>query len=276
MSAPRHPAAGAALGPRRAPGRRGVRGLHPADRRVVAAADPRSVRRGCRWAGLRGRPPRRAGRRRPHLRVGRGAEREPPHRLVLTLAPGRGAGHASEVEVRFAAVDGGGTRVELEHRGWERFGADAVHAPSGTSGPGAWGHVLDHFADGAEPARMPPTSRPCATAYEAFFAEAERGGFGEPPPGEWDAGQVLAHVALNDLALTAVAHAWCRVAATSRSATPPARTRRCSPTTSRRPATSPPSWPAAASSPRSPRPRCSGSTRTSAGHARAVPVAARR
>ncbi|MGL5910893.1 MAG: hypothetical protein ACRCZP_12870, partial [Phycicoccus sp.] len=45
-----------------------------------------------------------------------------------------------------------------------------------------------------------------AAAYEAFFAEAERGGFGPPPPGAWDAARVLAHVALNDLAMTAVAH----------------------------------------------------------------------
>ena len=58
-----------------------------------------------------------------------------------------------------------------------------------------------------------PTPRPdaadlsaVAAAYDAFFAEAERGGFGPPPVGEWDAARVLAHVALNDLAMTAVAH----------------------------------------------------------------------
>jgi hypothetical protein len=33
-------------------------------------------------------------------------------------------------------------------------------------------------------------------AYDDFLAVAEIGGFGPPPPGEWDADQVLAHVAL--------------------------------------------------------------------------------
>ena len=132
---------------------------------------------------------------------------EPPHRIVLSWHPGRGPGHASEVEVRFAAVDGGGTRVELEHRGWERFGADAVARRRGYVGPGAWGHVLDHYADGAEPRPDAADVTALRTAYEAFFAEADRGGFGPPPAGEWDAEQVVAHVALGDLALTAVVHA---------------------------------------------------------------------
>lgn len=131
---------------------------------------------------------------------------DPPHRLVLTWHPGRGVDEASEVEVRFAAVDGG-TRVELEHRGWERFGADAVARRRGYVGPGAWGHVLDHFADGAEPRPGAADVTLLRTAYDTFFAEAERGGFGPPPAGEWDAARVVAHVALNDLALTAVAHA---------------------------------------------------------------------
>lgn len=41
------------------------------------------------------------------------------------------------------------------------------------------------------------------TAYDAFLAEAAVGGFGPPPPGEWDAGQVVAHVARNDELLAA-------------------------------------------------------------------------
>lgn len=35
-------------------------------------------------------------------------------------------------------------------------------------------------------------------AYEVLLAEAETGGFGPPPPGEWTAEQVVAHVAAND------------------------------------------------------------------------------
>jgi hypothetical protein len=35
-------------------------------------------------------------------------------------------------------------------------------------------------------------------AYERFLAEADTGGFGPPPSGEWTAEQVVAHVAAND------------------------------------------------------------------------------
>jgi uncharacterized protein YndB with AHSA1/START domain len=130
---------------------------------------------------------------------------EPPHRLVVSWHPGREADDASEVEVRFLAQDDG-TRVELEHRGWERFGEDAMRRRRGYVGPGAWGAVLEHFADVAEPRADGPDLAPLRAAYSAFFAEAERGGFALPPAeGEWDADEVLAHVALNDLAMAAVA-----------------------------------------------------------------------
>ena len=109
--------------------------------------------------------------------------------------------------MRFAASEGGGTRVELEHRGWERFGENAMLRRHGYVGPGAWGSVLDHFADVADVRPDAVDLTAVAAAYDAFFAEAERGGFGDPPPGEWDAARVLAHVALNDLAMTAVAQA---------------------------------------------------------------------
>jgi hypothetical protein len=32
---------------------------------------------------------------------------------------------ATEVDIVFCAIDGRNTRVEIEHRGWERLGADA-------------------------------------------------------------------------------------------------------------------------------------------------------
>jgi uncharacterized protein YndB with AHSA1/START domain len=44
---------------------------------------------------------------------------EPPHRVVYSWHPGRGEETAQEVEVRFLPASGG-TRVEVEHRGWER------------------------------------------------------------------------------------------------------------------------------------------------------------
>jgi len=134
-------------------------------------------------------------------------EWDPPHRLVLAWHPGQEVAEASEVEVRFTASDGGGTRVELEHRGWERFGEDAMQRRHGYVGPGAWGHVLDHFAGVADARPDAVDLTALAAAYDAFFAEADLGGFRAPPPGEWDAPRVLAHVALNDLAMTAVSHA---------------------------------------------------------------------
>ncbi len=131
---------------------------------------------------------------------------DPPERLAFSWHPGGEPTEASEVEVGFAA-DGDGTRVVLEHRGWERFGESALARRRRYVGPGTWGAVLEHYADVAEPAGQVDGLGALEAAYDAFLAEAARGGFGEPPAGEWDAAQVLAHVALNDMAMTAVAHA---------------------------------------------------------------------
>ena len=43
---------------------------------------------------------------------------DPPNRVVFSWHPGRDAGSAQEVEIRFRASDEG-TVVTLEHRGWE-------------------------------------------------------------------------------------------------------------------------------------------------------------
>ena len=52
-------------------------------------------------------------------------------------------------------------------------------------------------------------------AHEDFLEVAKAGGFGLPPPGEWDAERLLAHVAAADAAIASVALA---VAAGQRSA----------------------------------------------------------
>ncbi len=65
---------------------------------------------------------------------------EPPHRLVIAwqVNPDR---LGTEVEVRFTP-DGGGTRVDLEHRGWERLtAATDDHAGYDTG----WDEVLGRF-----------------------------------------------------------------------------------------------------------------------------------
>jgi uncharacterized protein YndB with AHSA1/START domain len=50
---------------------------------------------------------------------------EPGRRIVFSWHPGRDETSAQEVELRFLP-DAGGTRVELEHRGWERLGDEAA------------------------------------------------------------------------------------------------------------------------------------------------------
>ena len=50
---------------------------------------------------------------------------EPGVRFVMAWHPGHDASEAQEVEIRFVA-EGEGTRVELEHRDWQKLGAKAA------------------------------------------------------------------------------------------------------------------------------------------------------
>ena len=84
----------------------------------------------------------------------------------------------------------------MPSRGAARTWARARGATSSTTTP-----------TGQSPVPARPTSPRWSRRYDTFFAEALRGGFGAPPPGEWDAARVVAHVALSDLAMTAVAQA---------------------------------------------------------------------
>jgi uncharacterized protein YndB with AHSA1/START domain len=69
---------------------------------------------------------------------------EPPERLVLSWKPNPERTAATEVEVRFVAVEPDHTRVELEHRGWERLGELGPEARA--SYDGGWPGVLDSYA----------------------------------------------------------------------------------------------------------------------------------
>jgi uncharacterized protein YndB with AHSA1/START domain len=69
---------------------------------------------------------------------------EPPERLVFTWHPGRGHETSQEVEIRFFP-SGEGTRLELEHRGWERLVATADEIPEHYAS--GWDEVLDRFAE---------------------------------------------------------------------------------------------------------------------------------
>ena len=69
---------------------------------------------------------------------------EPPHRFVLEWKVDPDAVAPTEVEVRFAP-EGDGTRVELEHRGFERLGeaADETHKSYSTG----WPTVFQDYVD---------------------------------------------------------------------------------------------------------------------------------
>jgi uncharacterized protein YndB with AHSA1/START domain len=69
---------------------------------------------------------------------------EPPDRLGYLWHLRRDRSDATEVEVRFAARDGG-TRVEIEHRGWERLGAQGPGWREANKG--GWSGLLPHFVE---------------------------------------------------------------------------------------------------------------------------------
>ena len=69
---------------------------------------------------------------------------DPPSKVVFSWHPGRDASTAQEVELRFAEIDGG-TRVALEHRGWEVLGDDALETREGYQK--GWVGVLDRFVE---------------------------------------------------------------------------------------------------------------------------------
>lgn len=68
---------------------------------------------------------------------------EPPERFVYSWHLKRGREDATEVEIRFVATAVDETRVEIEHRGWERLGADG---PSWRDrNHGGWTTLLPHY-----------------------------------------------------------------------------------------------------------------------------------
>ena len=76
---------------------------------------------------------------------------EPPGRVVLAWQLDADWRYdpdlVTEVEVRFVAVGAEATRVELEHRRLENYGARAAAARELLDSPGAWTGTLDRFAE---------------------------------------------------------------------------------------------------------------------------------
>ena len=72
---------------------------------------------------------------------------DPPGRLGYLWHLRRDRADATEVEIRFVPLEAGRTRVEIEHRGWERLGAEG-----GTwrdRNHGGWSTLLPHYVAAA-------------------------------------------------------------------------------------------------------------------------------
>jgi len=84
---------------------------------------------------------------------------EPPRRFVLAWQITHTFGYepdlekSSEVEVRFTPVaDGGATRVDLEHRHFERHGAGAAAMRVAVDAPNGWTTIMQLYLTAAEKA----------------------------------------------------------------------------------------------------------------------------
>jgi uncharacterized protein YndB with AHSA1/START domain len=73
---------------------------------------------------------------------------EPPLRLAYTWHLRCSPQEATDVEVRFVEAGHDRTRVEIEHGGWERLGAQAAQRREGNRS--GWMSVLPHFAEAIE------------------------------------------------------------------------------------------------------------------------------
>jgi len=67
----------------------------------------------------------------------------PPTRLVYLWHLRRDRSDATEVEIRFVAAARGTTRIEIEHRGWERLGSAADQWRD--QNRAGWQTLLPHF-----------------------------------------------------------------------------------------------------------------------------------
>lgn len=73
---------------------------------------------------------------------------EPPRRLGYLWHIRRDRSEATDVEITFVAQGDGTTRVEIEHRGWERLGADGEAWRARNRG--GWQTLIPHYKEAAE------------------------------------------------------------------------------------------------------------------------------
>lgn len=77
---------------------------------------------------------------------------QPPSRLAYLWHLGTGRVSATEVDIRFIASGESATRIEIEHRGWERLGeAGSSWRERNVAG---WHSLLPHFLATAEKSAM--------------------------------------------------------------------------------------------------------------------------
>jgi uncharacterized protein YndB with AHSA1/START domain len=74
---------------------------------------------------------------------------EPPSRLGYSWHLNRDRSDATDVEIRFIARGDAATQVEIEHRGWERLGADAEAWRSRNNA--GWSTLLPHYIKAVQP-----------------------------------------------------------------------------------------------------------------------------
>jgi uncharacterized protein YndB with AHSA1/START domain len=91
---------------------------------------------------------------------------EPPERLVCSWDPSIEARTPTEVEVRFVAEAPDRTRLDLEHRGWERLGEPARLGRESYAGAGGWTQVLGEYVRAARPASASSSAASSSTASE--------------------------------------------------------------------------------------------------------------
>jgi uncharacterized protein YndB with AHSA1/START domain/uncharacterized damage-inducible protein DinB len=114
---------------------------------------------------------------------------EPPTRLMIAwqIDPSwqfdPDLSHASEVEVVFTPEANGMTRVDLEHRHFERHGKDFERVRSGVGGEGGWGGLLRIFGRTANV--YEPSVRQAAFILSLNDAVADRCFQGVKPEQRW-------------------------------------------------------------------------------------------
>jgi uncharacterized protein YndB with AHSA1/START domain len=68
---------------------------------------------------------------------------DPPNGLAYAWHLRQDRGDATEVHIAFVPLGGGGTRLEIEHRGWDRLGARGSEGRERNAQ--GWSGLLPHF-----------------------------------------------------------------------------------------------------------------------------------